>query len=37
MIATIQPGTISGNVTANPSKSAMQRAVAAALLPTGER
>ncbi|WP_341835148.1 3-phosphoshikimate 1-carboxyvinyltransferase [Chitinophaga pollutisoli] len=35
MIATIQPGHISGNVTANPSKSAMQRAVAAALLATG--
>ncbi|WP_298709915.1 3-phosphoshikimate 1-carboxyvinyltransferase, partial [uncultured Chitinophaga sp.] len=36
MIATIQPGHISGNVTANPSKSAMQRAVAAALLATGK-
>ncbi|WP_109698507.1 3-phosphoshikimate 1-carboxyvinyltransferase [Chitinophaga deserti] len=36
MIATIQPGTISGNVTANPSKSAMQRAVAAALLANGK-
>ncbi|MGE7776987.1 3-phosphoshikimate 1-carboxyvinyltransferase [Chitinophaga sp. NPDC101104] len=36
MIATIQPGNISGNVTANPSKSAMQRAVAAALLANGK-
>ena len=35
MQVTISPGAISGTVTANPSKSAMQRAVAAALLSNG--
>jgi 3-phosphoshikimate 1-carboxyvinyltransferase len=36
MQVTILPGTINGTVTANPSKSAMQRAVAAALLSNGK-
>jgi 3-phosphoshikimate 1-carboxyvinyltransferase len=35
MQVTISPGIINGTVTANPSKSAMQRAVAAALLSNG--
>lgn len=35
MQVTISPGAINGTVTANPSKSAMQRAVAAALLSSG--
>src|SRR5690606_1340770 len=35
MNVTILPAPVSGNVTANPSKSAMQRAVAAALLAKG--
>ncbi|MVT10156.1 3-phosphoshikimate 1-carboxyvinyltransferase [Chitinophaga tropicalis] len=35
MQVTISPGAINGTVTANPSKSAMQRAVAAALLSKG--
>lgn len=33
---TVAPSEVNGNVTANPSKSAMQRAVAAALLATGK-
>ncbi len=36
MQVTIQPAPVSGAVTANPSKSAMQRAVAAALLAKGK-
>ena len=36
MQVTISPGSINGTVTANPSKSAMQRAVAAALLSNGK-
>jgi 3-phosphoshikimate 1-carboxyvinyltransferase len=36
MIKTILPSTIQGSINANPSKSAMQRAVAAALLATGK-
>lgn len=36
MQVTILPGSINGTVTANPSKSAMQRAVAAALLSNGK-
>jgi len=36
MQVTVSPGVIKGTVTANPSKSAMQRAVAAALLSSGK-
>lgn len=36
MQVTVSPATIKGSVTANPSKSAMQRAVAAALLAKGK-